>query len=883
MTGSKFSEFMSSYRVERGADFTHTSLGKPTGSFYIPVDALNTFYTLYIDAYEAGQDLHITEKHRHISPLLIDLDFRFRAPEKDAEGASTSAAEAAPRRTYTHDHMTKFIQLYMDSVREYIDIDTIHIYLMEKPNPTVHQDRVKDGVHIMIPSLVTKPIVQYLVRNKVLETMDEVFGDLALVNEYKDVFDESVIERNNWFLYGSKKPGNVAPYLVTKVYTYNGKDRTLTESENDHSETELIEVLSIRNKYVENSVKIEKAAEVLAFETKMEQDRLRRESIKNIIGGEATLNVANECTNLEKVKKLVGILNPQRCEAYDDWIRLGWCLRNIDHRLFDTWDTLSKTSNKYVPGECKHMWAYMRLGGLGMGTLHMWAKQDNPEQYAEILRHDIKTLLERTYKSGPTHHDVAKVVYEMYRYDFVCASIKQRVWYEFRNHRWNMSDSGYMLSMRISNEVCQEYLAEVGNLQRQISAVASSEDDVKRIGEHIKRCTDIAVKLRCTSFKESVMKECALLFYQEKFEEKLDAYTHLIGFENGVYDLDAMEFREGRPEDYITFSTGNPYVPYDPNNAHVQAIHTYLSQVLPKQDIRDYVLKLFASFLNGAIKEQKFHIWTGTGSNSKSKLVELYERAFGDYCVKFPVTILTGKRPASSAANPELARAKGKRFACLQEPSEDERLNIGFMKELSAGDSIMARPLYRDPFDFRPQFKLLLLCNHLPHVPSDDGGTWRRIRVVEFTSRFVDDPKEENEYPIDLALSEKMVHWQEHFVSLLIETYKRYVKEGVQEPEEVTACTRDYKRQNDHLGDFIYNCVEPCPGAFLPLNEAFNELKAWIKDDNIPMKAPTKAEVEKYMTKNMAKPTAAGMGMKGFRGYRLKNRFQPVPTAVGED
>jgi P4 family phage/plasmid primase-like protien len=893
MAGGRLQDFLTTYRVEKGADFTHTSLGKPAGSFYIPVDALNTFYAVYIEALESGrQELHLTEKHRHIAPLLVDLDFRFEAATAaDADEASTSEGAAAPplpKRRYTQAQVEAFIELYMRAVCEWVDVPSsvseIEVFLLEKPSPSMAiqggASLEKDGIHIMVPSVVTKPSLQYCIRDQVLASMDQAFGTLeGLANTYADVFDQAVVERNNWLMYGSRKPGGAA-YAVTRVYRYDPTARKLLVEQprvaaSPYEANELVELLSIRNKYVERHVKIEMAETFKSYEQKMEQEQQRRQSMRHMLS-DVPHDATNETTNIALVEKLVQVLNPVRSNSYQDWIRLGWCLRNIDHRLLEAWDAFSKQSNKYVEGECARLWNHMRLGGLGMGTLCMWAKHDQPEAYKEILRTDLQSLIERSYRGSPTHHDIAKVVHQMYRYEYVCASIRHRAWYEYRGHRWHASDSAHSLSMRISNEVCQEYLAQVGVLQRQ-AAVCTSEDDLKRIGEHIKRCTDIAVKLRTTSFKENVLKECALLFYQEKFEEKLDSQSHLVCFENGVYDLDAQEFRDGHTEDYLSFTTGNAYVPYDPHHPQVQAVHRYLEQVLPKKHIRDYVLKVFSSYLHGAIRDQKFHIWTGTGSNSKSKLVELFEKAFGDYCCKFPVTMLTGKRPASSAANPELARAKGKRFACLQEPSEDERLNIGYLKELSAGDAVMARPLYRDPFDFRPQFKLLLLCNHLPHVPSDDGGTWRRIRVVEFTSKFVENPVEEHEYPIDLDLSEKMEHWREHFMALLIDTYQVYLKEGIQEPEEVVACTREYKRKNDHLGDFIHNCVEPCPGAFLSLNDAFSELKTWIKDDNIPMKPTTKSELEKYLHKNLVKTVTHG-AVKGYRNFRLRNRYQ-MPSA----
>jgi P4 family phage/plasmid primase-like protien len=304
------------------------------------------------------------------------------------------------------------------------------------------------------------------------------------------------------------------------------------------------------------------------------------------------------------------------------------------------------------------------------------------------------------------------------------------------------------------------------------------------------------------------------------------------------------------------------------------ALKQYFAQVLPRAAVREYVLKLFATFLHGSVKEQKFNIWTGSGSNGKSLSITLFEKAFGDYCCKFPITLLTQKRAASNAATSELARAKGKRFASLQEPSEGEHINCGLMKELSGGDKIMARSLFKEPIEFVPQFKMLLLCNHLPHVPSDDGGTWRRIRVVEFTSKFVDNPIEDNEYPIDYDLPNKLDSWRSHFMALLLEYYKLYKVEGITEPEEVLKCTNEYKRQNDHLAEFIHTCIEKKDSKFMYLNDAFAELKNWVKDDNIPIKIPTKAELEKYFTRQGMGRCIIHNNLKAFKGYQVKCRYQ---------
>lgn len=865
---SAFTNYLTRHTVPKGNAFTHTSLGKPTGSFYIPAESYHTFLKMYAESIDNGDDIALTEKHRHIAPILIDLDFRF-----PLQGESLS-------RVYTSQHIKDIVRIY---AQEIVSIfkpqeQTFILYAMEKPAPSIAQKRMKDGLHIVVPSIVSKPSAQFVLRNRVIPKLASVFESMGVVNKIDDVVDEAVIERNNWMMYGSKKPNNAA-YTLTHMLEFNcaTSELVVVTDEYEFTTCDLVTEMSIRNKHDETPTTESAASEINAIEEVLNERRKKMETSKIVVGEEQN-NHQNEYQSIEEIQALVEILDPERASNYNDWVRLGWCLRNIDHRLLDTWIAFSRKSPKFRDGECDRLWMYMRKSGLGPGTMHMWAKKDNPTQYTEIIRRDLRKLLFES-RSG-THNDVARVVYHMFQHDYVCASIRQRIWYEFRNHHWHQSDSAFTLRLKLSNEVWREYMAAARDLSHR-AAESNNQDQQDKFHEYAKKMLETAQKLKTTNFKDNVMKECAEMFYIEKFEEKLDSNCNLIGFENGVYDLDAQEFREGRPEDFVSFSTNINYIPYDPAHHVMRDIKSYLAQVLTKPSVREYVMKLFSTFLHGAVKEQKFNIWTGSGSNSKSLCINLFENCFGDYCCKFPITLLTQKRAASNAATSELARAKGKRFACLQEPSEDEKLNIGLMKELSGGDKIMARALFSSPIEFVPQFKMLLLCNHLPSVPSDDGGTWRRIRVVEFTSKFCDSPQEENEFPIDYELPNKMLQWKEHFMSMLIEYYKLYKIEGNMEPEEVLACTRDYKRQNDHLADFMHNCVEEKAGAFLSINEAFAELKSWAKDDNIPIKIPTKAELEKYMSKQCGKATI-GNHVKGFKNYRLKNRHALVAMPLGD-
>ena len=1124
--------YISAFRVEKGAEFTHTSFTKPGGAFYLPSEETEKFFSIYEEAVLFKEDLYLMEKHRDISPILIDLDFRF---DKSSD----------VKRKYTLDTIKDIVELYITKIKNYINLDKLDIFnvvILEKSSPVKGKDIIKDGIHIIFPEIVTKPTVQYMIRKDVISDIEPILSKMGLKNPIEDIIDEAVIERNNWILYGSKKPEGEA-YNVTHVFTYKPNAQPLCDFDGIKSfkKRDFVQFLSIRNKYDSLPIKKDKQKIVKEFESNLK----KKISPKNINPAlQMNKNTKKTtCDNIEFVEKLVDILSIQRAESYQDWIRVGWCLRNVDHRLLPKWIDFSQKSSKFEDGACEKFWNFMKEDGLGIGTLHMWAKNDSPNEYRDLCKNDLMVLI---YKSVcEAHTDVARVVHYMFRYSFVCVSIKNNAWYEFRNHRWMPCDSGFVLRSKISDDVFREYSRQASYYSEKASN-ETIEADQHRWAEIAKKLNIIALKLKQTSFKDNIMKECREQFYVERFEEKLDSRCYLVGFENGIYDLDAEEFRDGRPEDYVSFSTNTHYELYDKHSDETSAMHEFISKIFTNNSVKEYVLHLISSFLNGNIREEKFHVWTGSGchkidtdimmynghckrvqdirvgdqlmgddstprnvlhlfqgysemynicaekwgdefvvngdhvlslivtqpsfkiyddesnmwcikwmeycqrtiikkckmdfvdeefaneflenisekentlkhgdivdisvndfrgmnlshlrfslfkkdielkdstvhndawlfgfklnlliqthipskyvynlkvirykilagiidqyyqnnidsqidqyaivvnkylaydiiqiikslnieynyssntetlilfgdgienipviiansktsihgdkssrfsikldnddnfygfeldgnhrylmgnyivthnSNGKSKFIELFERSFGDYCVKFPITLLTQKRAASNAATSELARAKGKRFAALQEPSEDEKLNIGLMKELSGGDKIMARLIYREPIEFKPQFKMILACNHLPVIPSDDGGTWRRIRVVEFTSKFCESPNPDkrNEFAMDMELSTKFDDWKDMFISLLIEYYKSYKKKGIVEPEEVMRCTREYQRSNDGYLDFVESELEPGPdGSILECNDLYACFKVWVNDNAGP-------------------------------------------------
>lgn len=844
----------------KDGSFTHTSISDPPGSFYIQSEDMETFFDLYQKALESKcNNIYLTEKHRDISPILIDFDFRFNPSKYDLESELT--------HKYTIDMIRDVVSEYITEIKKYVNLDDeVNVYVMEKTSASYVEkvNMIKDGIHIVISDVVTRNSVQLIVRNNLLKRYTTILKDMECDNKISDIFDEAVISKNNWQMYGSRKPNSEA-YTITHHWLCNVESMNMKECDLV-DDFKYVKELSIRNKFKENTILERNMVEIDKMDRMLRDNDMKRVKKKRlydkIIEGKETCFTPT-CEEILLVKRMIGVLNPERANNYEDWIKLGWCLRNIDISLLNDWDEFSKLSKKYEIGKCDELWYYMKEGGLGVGTLRMWAKEDNPEMYKKLISDDLSHLI---YKScNETDYDIACVITRMFRHKYRCASHKYHIWYEYKDHRWKEIEKGYTLFYKeIPTLLFDEYhkIVSIENAK----VLNSGDDEVSKnnAGKNCEILTKIARKLKNTNFvKDKMYKECSGMFYEPNFEDKLDSNPTMIGFMNGVYDLETSEFREGRPEDYISLNTGINYIEYDADNPYINQITDFMEKVLPNKNVRDYVLMLFSSMLDGTNRDEKFHIWTGSGSNGKSKIVELFQNTIGEYACIFNVSLLTQKRVGSSATNSELAISKGKRFAILQEPEENERMNVGIMKELTGGDTVQCRPLFKGPMQFKPMFKMILTCNHMPSIPPDDGGTWRRVRRVEYTSKFVDRPSADNEFKIDRELSSKFNLWRETFMTMLLEIYKTYKQIGcVEDPKEVMDYTMEYQRKNDVFADFCESYIKIEVGGIVSVNTLFQLFKEYCNIDNIKNKMIKKATFQEALEKRYGQVVQMG-GAKG--------------------
>eukprot|EP00873_Tetraselmis_striata_P043733 jgi/Tetstr1/463997/TSEL_008802.t1 len=896
-------DFLARFRIDGGRCPTHTRFGGSFGSYYIPVVENDRFFRVYArhvarhrssPQYSGRAFIGLVERHRDHGPVVIDLDFRF-APFTDVQNR-----QYEPMRRHTREHIVKFLRKYVNVLAEWVvPPPTFHVVVMEKPGARMEKGVVKDGVHIVIPEIVTHTRVQALIRREFVNRHHkDVFDGMNTSNGLADIFDEAVIQRNGWMMYGSGKDGDACyePTFVWKVER-GFCDLNISTLEADPVRTEedvlrTVQWLSVRNKDAVTPLRPEKE---LTVEQSIRVEEMARVEIRrnpNMQDAESHACRRYATTDdYEMARRLCPLLDVERADDYASWIKAGLCLHNIDDRLMNEWVAFSQQSSKFEPGLCENLWSHMahRADGLGLGSLRQWAKQDSPHLYDKIVKECVSGRVQAAI-SG-LHHDVAMVAKGMYFDRFVCSSIRNNSWFHFDQHKWKMCDSGYFLRGLLSVDIFNRFMDEamVCNQQAQ-QLTASSEGDENseakvrhaHLTEMYRKLNEVGLKLKHTSFKDAVMRECKELFYKAHFESTLDSKPGLIGFDNGVYDLDTHEFRDGSPEDMISYSTGYAYTPYDAGHEIVQDILTYFAQVQPDTSVREYLLRLLGSYLHGSIREERFHVWSGSGANSKSLCIDLFERSLGDYGVKLPVALLTQKRAASNAATSEIARLKGRRFACLQEPSTDETLNTGLLKELTGGDRIMARPLYREPIEFKSFARLALVCNALPNVPSTDGGTWRRIRLLLFPSKFTrnPDPNDPLQFPMDTTLADRLDDWAPHLMALLIEKFKLYCAEGNREPEPVMRCTREYQQSQDAVQLFLSHKVVRDDKGSVRAADLHSMYKDFLREMSIVGLSTRRVDFVKEVERNLNSKAVGMGGSQRFNGVSIRS---DVAEGDGDD
>lgn len=457
------------------------------------------------------------------------------------------------------------------------------------------------------------------------------------------------------------------------------------------------------------------------------KDNKKQDPLKDILNNDI-------CEDYELIKDLVNCLSIKRADDYGLWLNIGFCLYNISSDLLDVWKDFSQKSDKYEEDKCDELWDKMTKTNMTIGSLKYWAKQDNPDEYNNIISNSVTNYIDIALGSDGAHYDIA-VVISLISKDKIVYDTKAKSWFKINNYNvWEQDKEGLFFNTICSVDVCKLFLKRAMHYSNCLDMTLKSIFD-----EKFKKCTKIAMQLKNTSFVNSLISPFKSIMSQSNFvENKLDSNTNIFCFNNCLYDLNICNIRDIEPEDYVYTTTGYDYNPDVDKNVK-QHIYKFLREIQLDEELYQYNLDVMTSCLVGKNIYQELYFKTGRGANGKSTEQTLYQKAFGNYGLCPNSEVLT-KQTKGVNETSELHEAKGKRILFMQEPEAEDKLVTSRAKKLTGGDMLCVRGLFSNPIEFIPQFKIIMCLNDMIQFSKVDGGIQRRTRVIEYPFKFTDEP-----------------------------------------------------------------------------------------------------------------------------------------------
>jgi putative DNA primase/helicase len=368
-------------------------------------------------------------------------------------------------------------------------------------------------------------------------------------------------------------------------------------------------------------------------------------------------------------------------------------------------------------------------------------------------------------------------------------------WLTWNGSRWVSDESGE--AIRRTKHAIRAMYEEAGVLMRKAASSPDEEKARKRAEAHWTHAKKSeAAGAISAALKLAETEPGVYVAYTD-----LDTSAWLLNCTNGTLDLQTGELRRHKRADLITRQCP---IHYDPD-ANAPVWEAFLERILPDADLRAYVQRAVGYSLSGDISEQCMFFCHGQGSNGKSTLLRTVLNLSGDYGKQASSELLVAKR--AEMIRDDVAALAGKRFVATIETDEGRAMAEALMKQLTGGDRITARFLYKNAFEFDPTFKVWLAANHKPVVKGSDHAVWRRIKLIPFTEKISNEEK-------DPHLLSKLTAELPGILAWAVRGCLDWQQSGMREPDVVKAFTEEYRSESDFMGLFLSERCEFGPSDY---------------------------------------------------------------------
>lgn len=467
-----------------------------------------------------------------------------------------------------------------------------------------------------------------------------------------------------------------------------------------------------------------------------------------------------------------------------------------------------------------------QVGAVKLADLH-------PEKHDRYGWHDIGN----GYLFADWYKDRARYVPE------------RKKWFVFNGRIWE-PDTGNLRAMELCKKLADE-----------LAVYALSIPDERQRNDYL----DFVRRWQRRNYRETVLKDAASVYPVRLTDFDKDPF--LFNCQNGTLDLRNGNFQPHSPADMLSKLSG---VKYDPA-ARCERWNRHIYEVMEGSEGKALFLQKALGYgLTGDTRHECFFILYGpTSRNGKGVTMETYMNLMGDYGrTARPDSIAQKQTANGSGPSEDIARLAGARFVNISEPDKKLVLSSALVKTLTGNDTITARFLNENSFEYRPQFKLFINTNHLPTCTDITLFSSDRVKIIPFKRHFSEGERDTG-LKAELARPENLsgiLNWCFEGLRMIGET-------GFEAPEEVLEATAEYRKNSDKIGRFVDEEMEPEPLAETRTGEIYPRYKTWCEHNGFfPENAANfKSSLENIATITKRRPRAGGEKASLLLGYRLRN------------
>lgn len=276
-----------------------------------------------------------------------------------------------------------------------------------------------------------------------------------------------------------------------------------------------------------------------------------------------------------------------------------------------------------------------------------------------------------------------------------------------------------------------------------------SSDNFKDYHQNIQKTID---KLQDNAFVAKIERYVQKLFLDDNFVNKLNSNSHMMGFCNGVIDLEKNIFRDGKPSDLLSIGFDFDYTKYIKNDE----LEEYLKNLFPnyreREEIKTILCKMFFENKQFCVKE------FGNFSCGISTFEKLIYSTFSHYCVKMT------QRMVKSHLLTEYMKEKLKTYIghSIVVIMSDDDTNGDI-------DDEVIETLIRE-FNV----SVIIRSNDTTHHVSEYME--EKYYHLHFNTIFCPKPKKRNEKIRIPNICDKILKFDQSFVAMLLEHYQMSIK-----------------------------------------------------------------------------------------------------------